>query len=423
MHLVWEIALQQLLARRRQALLIITGVVIGVTVLLVTISLFDGLLSSFRAKILDVAPHVTMTAERAEGSDVDVIVEGENGRGSMVELQKNVEREERTRVRNVMTTLRILERTLGDRITAASPYLATQALAAYGTNDITLGVNGILPEREAEIADLEKYLQSGSIARLEASRTGMLIGEKAAADLGVDFGDRVRLVSLSGEVFTVQIVGVYRIGVEASDRAAYVNLRLAQALDQALPGEATGIGLQLRDVTEAGTVARAIEKLTGRKTDTWEETNAGVISIFLFLRALFFVVVGFVIIICGFGVANILITTVLEKQRDIAVMKSFGFSARSITWMYLFQGLTIAVIGSLIGSIVGAIAIKLMEMVPSGGTGGVAPVENSTLQMGWSIWYFVLAIASTLIASAIASIAPARSAARVLPVEILRGER
>ncbi len=423
MVLIWQIALKQLLARKRQAILIISGVVVGVTVLLVTVSLFGGLLESFTAKILDVAPHVRMTAERTEGSAADVLVDAADGGPVAVELRKNSEQVERTLVRNVMTVLRSVERSVGDELIAASPYLATQALAVYGTNETTLPINGVLPEEEARITDLPRYMLSGSVARLQAARNGMLIGAKAAADIGVDQGDRLQLVSLTGEVFIVQIVGVYRMGVEASDRSAYVNLRLAQALERALPGEASGIGFQIRDVTRAPAVAAAIERVSGRKAETWDQTNAGIISIFRFLRALFLVVVGFVIVICGFGVANILITSVLEKQRDIAVMKSFGFSAGAITWMYLFQGLVIALVGGLIGSLTGAAAIKLMAMLPSGGTGGVAPIDNKTLQMSWNLWYFALAIGGTVLVSIIAAVAPARSAARLVPVEILRGER
>lgn len=423
MRLVWTIALQQMLARKRQAVIIIMGVVVGVTVLLVTISLFDGLLASFTAKILDVAPHVTMKADRAEGGRADLLAVPDDGVQAAVQLDRSGEREERVHVRNIMSVLRNVERTMGDQVRAASPYLATQALAAYGTNESTLPVVGVLPEREADLSDLPRYLLSGSIARLEASRDGMLIGAKAAEELGVDVGDRMQLVSLSGEVIPVMIVGVYRMGVEAADRSAFVNLRLAQALDRALPGEASGIGFQLRSVADADVVAQRIQSLTGFTTETWQQTNAGIISIFRFLQALFYVVVGFVIVICGFGVANILITTVMEKQRDIAVMKSFGFGSGTIVGIYLIEGLLIGAIGSVVGSVVGAAAIALMGMIPSGGTGGVAPIESKTLQMGFAPWYFVTAIAGTLIVSTAAAIAPARTAARVAPARILRGER
>ena len=176
-------------------------------------------------------------------------------------------------------------------------------------------------------------------------------------------------------------------------------------------------------MSQAPEAARSIERITGRKTETWQQTNAGAISIFTFLRILFYVVVGFVMVICGFGVANILITSVMEKRRDIAVMKSLGFSAGEITRMYLLQGLAIAVAGSLVGSLVGAAAIALVGRIPLGSTGGASPVESSNFQMGWSPWYFVVAIVGTIVVSLLAAVAPARSAAKVVPVDILRGER
>ncbi len=420
---VFHIAITQLRARRRQTAVVVGGVVIGVAVLVVTLSLFGGLLGSFTAKILDVAPHVTMKAESAAWNRTDRLVDGQGESGAAVEIEKNAEQQERIRVRNVMSLLRVVERSLADEISVASPYLATDVLASYGTNQYTLPVVGVLPEREARMRDLRRYMVSGSLARLEASRDGILIGWKAAEDLGVTSGDRLRLVSMSGDAQPMQVVGVFRIGVASVDRSAFVNLRIAQALEHALPGEATGIGFQLRDVGSAARTARSIESLTGHATETWEQTNAGVISVFVFLQNLFRVVIGFVVVICGFGIANVLITTVGEKRRDIAVMKSFGISAGAITRIYLLQGVMIALVGGVIGCAVGAVGIYLLAMVPSVGTGGVAPIDSATLQMGWSVWYFVIALASTMLAAVVASVAPARSAARIMPVDVLRGER
>jgi lipoprotein-releasing system permease protein len=418
-----HIAIRQLLARKRQALVIIGGVVLGVMVLLVTMSLFGGLLASFTSKILDVAPHVALTAESAHRAGHDLLVESRSGREAVVQLVRRSGKEERPLLRDYPTLLRRIEREYGDRLTAASPYLSTEALAAYGTNETTLAVKGVVPNREADLSDLSRYLLSGSVQRLEASRNGMLIGSRAAEDLGVKYGDRIRLVSLSGDLFSLKIVGVYHLGVEASDRSALVNLRLAQLLEHALPGQASGIGFHLRDVTDARAVADSIESLTGQRTETWDEANAGIISVFVILRLLFLIAVGLVIVICGFSIANILLTSVLEKEREIAVMKSFGLSARSITQVYLLQGLMIALAGSLLGAILGAAAIGLVGMIPNGGTGGVSPVEHETLQMEWNAWYFVLAIASTSVASILASALPARSAAKLVPVDILRGEQ
>jgi len=422
MPLLFTLAVRQLRARRRQSATVLGGVVLGVAVLVVTLSMFTGLLESFTAKILDVAPHVTLKSERIGGSDSDVLVE-EAERGDVaVELRRSVERQERPMIRNIIGVTRRIEQTLGNRGTVASPVLSTQVLASYGVNELTLPVVGVLPAREARLTGLSRYLLSGSIARLEATRDGMLIGARAAEELKVKAGDRLRLVSLSGEVFTVQIIGVYRMGVEGNDRSAYIHLRLAQNLERALPSEGTGVGVHLADVEDADRAAREITDATGYRAETWQQTNAGFLSIFRFLQMLFRIVVGFVVVICGFGVANVLVTTVLEKQRDIAVMRSYGVSRGAVVRLYLLQGIIIALVGAVLGCAVGAGGIALLSRIPFN-TEGIGAIDVETLQMSWNPINFGIAVAATFLVSVIAAVAPARSAARVQPVTILRGER
>lgn len=420
--MLFALAARQLRARRRQTATVLGGVVLGVAVLVIILSMFTGLLESFTAKILDVAPHVTLKAERLGGLDSDVLVEEAETEGAAVELERSVERQDRPLIRNIMGLTRRVELALGDRITVASPVLSTRALASYGVNELTLPVNGVIPVREARLTGLSRYLISGTIPRMEATRDGMLIGARAAEELKVKAGDRLRLVSLSGEVFNVQIVGVYRMGVEASDRSAYVHLRVAQNLERALPSEGTGIGIHLSDVEDADRAAREITELTGYSAETWQQTNSGFLSIFRFLQMLFRVVAGFVVVICGFGVANVLVTTVLEKQRDIAVMRSYGVSRGAITRLYLLQGLMIATFGAVLGCAVGAAGITLLSRIPFN-TEGIGAIDVETLQMSWSPINFAIAVGATLLVSLIAAVAPARSAARVQPVMILRGER
>jgi lipoprotein-releasing system permease protein len=417
---VWHVAIRQMATRRRQTIAVIGGVALGVTVLIVTISLFAGLVDSFSERILDVGYHVTMSADPVEGGRAAILLGSERKRA--VELRRTGEAAERLRVRNAMTLLRLIEQNLGSELAAASPYLSTQALIAYGTNETTIPIHGILPEQEEQIADLSRNLREGSFKRMAGMSNGLLLGSRAAEEFGMKTGSRVRLVSLTGEVFNMQVVGVYHFGVEALDRLGLVNLRIAQALDRALPSEASGIGFQLRHVERAEVVARRIERLTGMKTYTWRQTNASALEVFRSQQIFFYVVAGFILIIFGFGVASILITTVMEKQRDIAVMRSFGFSSNAITRVFLIQGAAVAIVGSILGSLVGAVAIALLGMLPFVEQ-GVVPFESRTLPMAWSVWYFVGAILSTILASVIAAIAPARAAARLVPAGVLRGKR
>ena len=131
---------------------------------------------------------------------------------------------------------------------------------------------------------------------------------------------------------------------------------------------------------------------------------------------------AFVIVVAGFGVANILITNVLEKYRDIAIMKSLGFRRDEITVIYLLQGAAVALIGAAIGCLLGFVMIQVFRSIP------ITPsqtgmIRSDRLQMGMSPWYFAMASGFALVVCVFASIGPSRKAARVNPVEILRGER
>lgn len=418
------IALRQLRARRRQTVTVVLGVALGVTVLLSSMSLFGGLLSSFTAKVIDATPHITLTAESALGSAPDVIVESTSDLPVMVQLEKNSDRQERAHLRNVFPTIQSIERTVGNDVRVISPFVTTQAVAAFGTNELTLPLHGVIPKSEASLTGLNRFLITGSVERLEATYNGVLLGSKAAKDLGVITGDRLRMVAPSGVVFTTQVCGIYELGFEVADRRGIVNLRFAQSFDQLPADEASGVSFHVHDISQARTVADKIQTLTGLKADTWQETNSSFIAIFTFLRNLFFVVTGFVIVICGFGVANILITTVIEKQRDVAAMKSLGFTKRDVSLVYLMQGAFIAVVGGLLGLSIGAVVVYVLGQIPGNDpTNVIMPFKNENLPVEFNAWYFVIAFASLSVVSLIASVLPARSAANVVPVRILRSER
>ncbi len=130
----------------------------------------------------------------------------------------------------------------------------------------------------------------------------------------------------------------------------------------------------------------------------------------------------FVILVSGFSVANVLITNVLEKTRDIAIMKSMGYRKNEIMFIYLIQGMFVAIIGAIAGSLFGLAMIELLAMVPTKGSESSA-VRSDHLEMGKSIWYFISASGFAILISLFASVGPARNAAKVNPVELLRGER
>jgi lipoprotein-releasing system permease protein len=391
----------------RRAAVILTAMSGAAMLLVVLLSFFDGLLDTFTARITEVGPQVTMTAISPENVRRDLLVDN-GGIPAAIELVKRVERKDRPRIRNAMTYTRAIEELYGRRVLAASPVLATEALVAFGANQATIPIRGVLPERERTIVDLADHLRSGSIRRLEMEWNSILLGSRIAERLGIRTGERMRLVSLAGESYIVQVAGIYALGVETYDRGALVNLRLAEALEHALPGEANAIELRLRDRATAPAVAADLAELTGRRTETWKETHAGSIAAYRGLRDLFVAVGVLLVILAG------LAASLLMPEPDAG-----DEMVRGGTAVAMIEGGMLGLMAGLLGAILGAVAVALLAFVPGHALANApALIELSTLPMRLDISYLAVAAGGTLLAGLLAGLlaAPARSADSVQSV-------
>ncbi len=201
-----------------------------------------------------------------------------------------------------------------------------------------------------------------------------------------------------------------------------LNLKLAQNIGGYPTDDVTDIYIRVKNLKQDLKVAKNIQSLTNYKAITWEEKAASVLALFKMISMIVYFLVFFVVLVAGFGVANVLITNVLEKTRDIAILKSFGFKKSEITVVYLFQGLIVAVLGAAIGCLLGYLMIEILSSIQIASSGSSA-VRTNRLLMGKDLWYFTFSSGFAVLVSLIASIIPARNAAKVNPVEILRGEK
>ncbi|HEX2866022.1 MAG TPA: ABC transporter permease [Ignavibacteriales bacterium] len=416
---ILNIALRQLTSRKRQTILTISGIGVGVMVLISAVSLMDGLLSSFIDKIVNIAPHVVVSGEKVTSIVSDTIYQAK--KGETINLIKNVERQDEEIIKNYKRVENLIKS--DPNVSVTSPVVNVTVIAKFGTISQPLEVFGIDPGPQDEIVKFSQNMTEGRFTELERTPDGLMLGTTSAKDFGLRLGDKLQLVSNLGKTFDVRVVGIYSTGINDIDNNAYVNLRVAQNIAGYRPDEVSQIYLRVKDLKRDAQAARTIEKETNYKSKTWEEISSSVIALYKMISMMVYFLVFFVILVAGFGVANVLITNVLEKYRDIAILKSIGYKKKEITVIYLLQGILVALIGAAIGCLLGYVLIFIMGSIQ------VTPSESNTsmrsdrLQMGKSPWYFVLASLFAFVVSLIASIGPARGAARVNPVEILRGER
>ena len=413
MKLLLDLARGMLARRRRQTLVSVTGVALGVAFFIAIAALMRGFQTYFIAQIIDVAPHVTIKDEVR--TPPPQAVEIAHPAGAAIAL-RGLKPQDRIRgIRAAGDKLAMLEAMPG---VAAAPILTGQALLRYGSRDVSASITGIDPARYRRVSNLEKDLTAGTLDDLRRTANGLVIGVGLAQRLGVGMGDTLVAVSPRGVSLQMKIVGIFRTGVVTLDQqTAFSLLRVNQVL-QDRPNVVNQIVMRLADVTRAEPLAREIERRFGDRTESWEEQNANFLTVFVIQNAIMYSVTGAILLVASFGIFNIISTVVFEKMRDIAILKSLGFTERDIQLVFLFQGIVAGLIGAALGAALGALMIEGLAQVrfsvdtPTG-------QDRFVLARDWRIYLIAgfFAVAS----AGVAALIPARRAARLDPVQTVRG--
>jgi lipoprotein-releasing system permease protein len=414
---LFNIALRHLLGRRRQTLTTIFGVAVSTMVLITTNSLTRGLLDSFVETIVNVAPHITLKGESMRPMPVNLFEEGRPM--SVAFVQDNIHKLDREEVRNYRQILTVFSSPQYEKqVVAASPYVESQVMAVKGGRNQPLLLKGVLIEREDAISGIGKKLVQGNIALFEKTSNALLVGRTVAKDMNLKLNDQVVIIPASGMSRQCKVAGIFFSGVNAVDNSVLVSLKLAQIIEGLPANKVTGIALKVSDPFLNAPLARELERITGYRCVTWQEENASILTLFARIGYIVFSLVAFVGIVSGFGVANILVTTVFEKSRDIAIMKSFGFSASQLVGMFVFEGFMVGLAGALVGGVLAIGSINIFASLPIESSQG--PLTKTGFSMSYNPIYFLLVIGVTVLISTLAAILPSARAAKLEPVSVLR---
>ena len=176
--------------------------------------------------------------------------------------------------------------------------------------------------------------------------------------------------------------------------------------------------MRLDNVDRAGPMAARIERRFGYKTESWEEANEGVFGIFVIQNAIMYSITGAILIVACFGIFNVISTVIYEKYRDIAILKSIGFAERDIRRIFLIEGVTLGAVGSLAGWALGYGLTLLLASIRFEAA-GMVEVQSFILKYSW--WHYVITGVAAVSAATLAAYLPARRAAAIKPVDIIRG--
>ena len=416
----WIVAIRFLREGRLQTVFIIAGVAIGVAVIVFMSALMAGLQTNFIQRVLSASAHIVLLPPKEiarplrQGAQTGIGASGESGESGEVEAAIVQAPLQRLKSIDQWQAVAVQIRSMPEVLVVA-PVATGSALVVRGSATRAIALTGIEPELYFRIVNLAEKIVRGN-TRL--SGTDILIGTELATDLGVDVGDKLRITSGAGANLasnTLTICGVFDLGNKSANLGStYVALRTAQSL-LGLTGGVSSLDVTLRDAYAAETVAQQISKTTGVQADSWIKAYA---QFFTALRAQttsFTAIRFFVGLSVAFGIASVLAVVVVQKSREIGILRAMGIARGQILRLFLLQGGLLAFGGAVLGSGIGALGLTAWQRLAKNADG------TALFPLVLDPKLFAAALLLATLTGLLAAFAPARRAARLDPVVAIRG--
>ena len=381
-----------------------TGLVLGVALLIVVLSVMNGFDRELRERILSLVPHVSL-------QPLTPLTDWQ-GLAAAVEAHPDV--------------------------VAAAPYVDLQALLMYRGRVMPVLLHGADPGAEARISTIGSYLQSGSLQALDGSTDRVIVSESQAQRLGIAVGDSLLLLvpdtNAQGQVVPrtsrVLLAGIYRTGTEVDNLLALTGLHTAMRL-RGTPETVQGIRFQVRDLFAAPRVQHEVVQGLGIEVYAldWTRTHGNLYEAIRLSRNMVGILLFLIIAVAVFNVVSTLFLIVKDKEGDIAILRTLGASPAAIMGVFVVQGTLIGLTGAVIGGFAGVLlslgvtdAVALLERVLGVQflKAEVYPVSYLPSALAWRDVAQVCGVALAM--SFVATLYPSWRAARMQPADVLRYE-
>jgi lipoprotein-releasing system permease protein len=414
MHVVVFIAMRQLWARKLLNSIAVGGVVLGIVTLLGVRGMLNGFQGKFLHSILKVSPHVTLLDRELRPAPPMMALFLNGFVAAQVSHQSEPQRQ--VRIKRPAEVVRAIERIPG--VLAASGSLLGSAVLAFGTREFPVDIRGIEPQQE-RVTALSQYVIAGSYRALFASADGVLLGSGVAKRVGAKPGDALTCSGARGARVGLKVVGIFDAQIPPVDNSRiYVSLRNAQLL-LGRPDTVGRIEVKLADPEPAPAFAERLERTFGHDAESWQETNANFLGIFRMQETIAHFVIAAILVVGGFGILAIQVMIVLQKTRDIAILRSVGFRRSDILNAFLLQGAVIALIGAAIGNVIGHYMIAALSKLKTHQEG---LVRSDYFLVSDEPSMYIYSLVFALIVGLVASVIPAIRGSKVEPVDVLRGQ-
>lgn len=383
MKLSFDIAIRFLKSNKGQTFLILAGIVVGVAVQIFIGTLIGGLQKSLIDKTIGSSSQITI-----ESANKDKYFNDDNS------LYENLNQD--------------------NRITAVSKALDSSAFLYEDDQSYPIILRGFNLEDAEKIYKLKSNLVYGE---LPSNDYEVIIGKNLAQESGVEIGDIINVLTPQGKKVDVKVVGIYDLGVASVNKSWVVTTLESERKILEQDNQLSSIEIQVKDVFSADKIANDIAEnqlSSGLKTSNWKEQNEQLLSGLSGQSASSYMIQVFVLVSVVLGISSVLAVSVIQRSKQIGILKAMGIKDRAASQIFLFQGLTLGVIGSVAGAIFGLSLTYSFSVFVKNSDG--TPLVPFYIDYKFILISMVIAI----VAATFAALIPARNSSKLNPIEVIK---
>jgi len=418
LRLSFQIAVTHLLTKKKQSIIAMLGVTFGISMFIIMISFMTGVNQFLEDMAMDNTPHIHIY-KPIELEDRKIVAEGKTKTDKdwyVVSHQRP--RNDLPKIKNGLLLMQQLEKMPG--VTGVAPQVSSQVFFNNGPVQIPGNIYGIDIKKQEELFALDTKMDDGELDDLLKGSDLIVMGKGLAKKMNVTTGDRVSVTTPEGNNLILKVAGIFSYGISAMDETrSYATISTVQKVLQKEPSYITDLNLKLADVRKASAFRKKLQnELKDVYIEDWETANASLLAGDKIRNVMTAVVCFTLLTVAGFGIYNIMNMNIINKMKDIAILKATGFQAGDITAIFLIQSVLIGIAGGIVGLCIGYGVSYLLSITPfPEGTF----FRIKTFPVNFKLVHYTTGLFFGFLTTLLAGYFPSKKAAGVDPVQIIRG--
>nr|WKN35714.1 ABC transporter permease [Tunicatimonas sp. TK19036] len=416
--LAFTIAMTHLLTKKKQSVVAMLGVTFGISMFIIMISFMTGVNDFTEDMAMDNTPHLHLyKAIEIEDRKITTLNSSvEEDDWFVVEHQKP--KNELSKIKNGLNLMQRIEEMPGVR--GVAPQVSSQVFYNNGPIQIPGNIYGIDVEKQADLFELDQKMDAGELTDLLKGSNVIVMGKGLAEKMGIQLGDRVSITTPEGNNLNLKVEGIFSFGVAQLDQTqSYATLATVQKILQKDPSYVTDLNVKMYDVTTAAAFGEKLSRqVNDVKVEDWEEANQSLLAGEQIRNIMTFVVCFTLLVVAGFGIYNIMNMNIINKMKDIAILKATGFQGNDVTLIFMLESVSIGIVGALLGLFIGFFFSYLLSQTPFP-AGEFFRIE--TFPVNFNPVHYTIGVFFGFLTTLLAGWFPARKASKIDPVVIIRG--